>query len=550
MVLAAADVELQSFRKLSGSIRVKYASTATITISSGLNAGDTIDTGTRLDWLSSRETSATTAYDRFPGLLINVTGGSVNKNSIWECVSAPGGTLDTTSLRFYRVNSDYHVAMFGAIGDGTTDDSAAFNAALVVLDANGGVLNLGNGKTYLFSSQVTWDRLTSGGTTFARIDGHGSYLKTSGSISALRVNGHSHGGGNTYINDLWIDQNDNATAINGFEFFAARYITLANCGVTAGSGSITPVSTYAQCLFANSDPADSGTGSFYNIVDNCTFGGGYAHPPSAGVRLRGDCNGTHVVNSKFTGPVIGIELVNEAGYNDYSDNIKIDQCSFEGVTHGVKLHAETGQGYHNDCVISNCRVESVTNFVWLDADTAPTSPHCLHMHGNSVPGSGAVFLKNDNALLVYNDFWPTTAVDNSLVRYDATVTSRNGQTSAAIISDTGALSTPKLGTKIFTSLADDTASSMAGNVGSSSRGIVLVNGQVSSQAGIAFVRVGSGAETSILAGGADFAVTTGVLAGTTGTDTKITISAHTDNLIYIENRTGGTVTFAVTYIGM
>ena len=35
--------------------------------------------------------------------------------------------------------------------------------------------------------------------------------------------------------------------------------------------------------------------------------------------------------------------------------------------------------------------------------------------------------------------------------------------------------------------------------------------------------------------------TTGVLAGTTGTDTKVTISAHTDNKIYIENRSGGSI---------
>jgi hypothetical protein len=39
-------------------------------------------------------------------------------------------------------------------------------------------------------------------------------------------------------------------------------------------------------------------------------------------------------------------------------------------------------------------------------------------------------------------------------------------------------------------------------------------------------------------GGANFAVTTGVLSGTTGTDTKLTLSAHTDGKIYVENRTG------------
>lgn len=44
-----------------------------------------------------------------------------------------------------------------------------------------------------------------------------------------------------------------------------------------------------------------------------------------------------------------------------------------------------------------------------------------------------------------------------------------------------------------------------------------------------------------------FAVTTGALTGTTGTDTKLTVSAHTDGLIYIENRRGSakTVSYAI-----
>lgn len=37
---------------------------------------------------------------------------------------------------------------------------------------------------------------------------------------------------------------------------------------------------------------------------------------------------------------------------------------------------------------------------------------------------------------------------------------------------------------------------------------------------------------------------TGALSGTTGTDTKVTVSAHTDGKIYIENRSGGQQSFA------
>lgn len=48
------------------------------------------------------------------------------------------------------------------------------------------------------------------------------------------------------------------------------------------------------------------------------------------------------------------------------------------------------------------------------------------------------------------------------------------------------------------------------------------------------------AYATLMIGSANIAVTTGALAGTTGTDGKLTISAHTDGKIYIENRLGGT----------
>jgi hypothetical protein len=41
--------------------------------------------------------------------------------------------------------------------------------------------------------------------------------------------------------------------------------------------------------------------------------------------------------------------------------------------------------------------------------------------------------------------------------------------------------------------------------------------------------------------------TTGALTGTTGTDGKVTVSAHTDGYVYIENRSGSSRTFYVRF---
>lgn len=57
-----------------------------------------------------------------------------------------------------------------------------------------------------------------------------------------------------------------------------------------------------------------------------------------------------------------------------------------------------------------------------------------------------------------------------------------------------------------------------------------------------------GAMCSALAVGANVNVTTGALAGTTGSDAKITVSTHTDGKVYIENRRGATRYFGFTIL--
>ncbi len=52
--------------------------------------------------------------------------------------------------------------------------------------------------------------------------------------------------------------------------------------------------------------------------------------------------------------------------------------------------------------------------------------------------------------------------------------------------------------------------------------------------------------TTKFCGGALVNVTTGPLTGTTGTDGRFTVSCHTDGKVYLENRLGGGVTWAVS----
>ena len=70
---------------------------------------------------------------------------------------------------------------------------------------------------------------------------------------------------------------------------------------------------------------------------------------------------------------------------------------------------------------------------------------------------------------------------------------------------------------------------------------LLANG---SYALVTYDAISGVAYATLMIGSGNVAVTTGVLSGTTGTDGKLTISAHTDGKIYFENRLGSTV-----YIG-
>lgn len=106
------------------------------------------------------------------------------------------------------------------------------------------------------------------------------------------------------------------------------------------------------------------------------------------------------------------------------------------------------------------------------------------------------------------------------------------------------------------SLTDDTATSITPPAGMLKSGLFLIHSYdpagispVITESAVLWFDVGTTAATTTVNAGSDTNITTGVLAGTTGTDTKVTISAHSDGKIYIENRRGATRNFRYVFIG-
>lgn len=102
------------------------------------------------------------------------------------------------------------------------------------------------------------------------------------------------------------------------------------------------------------------------------------------------------------------------------------------------------------------------------------------------------------------------------------------------------------------SLADDAATSISVAGYGTDENICFIATLATNGAnlnGVAWckVRRSSGvAAISALAAGSNFDVTTGALAGTTGVDTKVTLSAHNDGKLYIENRSGAAISVVLT----
>lgn len=68
--------------------------------------------------------------------------------------------------------------------------------------------------------------------------------------------------------------------------------------------------------------------------------------------------------------------------------------------------------------------------------------------------------------------------------------------------------------------------------------------------GLYFFDAGATVRIAVVQDNGLFATSTGVLAGTTGADTFITVSPATNNRLYVENRYGSSLDFTVTWIGV
>ncbi len=225
----------------------------------------------------------------------------------------------------------------------------------------------------------------------------------------------------------------------------------------------------------------------------------------------------------------------EEGVNGYANDVLQSGMS---ATDG-KITAGAGDvtlDINGISIVDNASTDETTknSIRWMDGSSAIAGIY----EGQFVPSSTEVSLKiKAGTNYIYIGAVSGTRTDN-LSATNATLNAANVTTTAAF-GDTGAITG---GTE---SIADDAAFSFTP---ATARGILIFRSgganttiygmfTFAAVAGTAYCYAWTGAGSSMVA-------TTGALGGTTGTDTKVTVSAHTDGKIYIENRSGGNLNCA------
>jgi hypothetical protein len=270
--------------------------------------------------------------------------------------------------------------MYGAVGDGSTDDQAAITVAL----ATGKTLLMDGSKHYRVNSSVTVP-------SDAVIMGNGALISTTSNIGIF-ICSPSTNAQNAVIRDLNFLGNNTGAGQLGLNVSTYR-MRVSNCtfrnftyaGIyvtqTAGVADYEGGIMISDCYFENN--AGRGlylyTAAEYNNISNCTSrGNGY------GITIRGGNN--NWVGGKITDNGVGVELVN--GTND---------------GHGSVVGALIN---HNTSTVTATGITN--NFLFADnmfyAGTFTLSNNTgIRFDGNEFGGTGGVITLTNNTITEFSN---------------------------------------------------------------------------------------------------------------------------------------------------
>lgn len=534
-------------------------STTSFTLSEGVDAGDLV----------------TTVISSFTTLADSISSSLVTYS--------PVGTGAVATNVQTKLRQNVSVQDFGAIGNGVADDAGAFQAAIDFIESRGnqGVLYIPNtGSDYIIGSTLTLSKsieLVGEKSRLSFTNASGAAIRFKSNNSGLRsltifASGARASASFAVANPgVWIASDDDVSdaSVSNFSMYDTQISGHPGDGLLGESNLIGFVAIDCSVVSNKGHNFCFDRGERTGRVNKSTPGiikldtikatgaGGHAvavgHPDdAASILYRFTANNVDSGNTDSS--TTGIRYVASNWYVK-GENHMIENCGLGGqntvqgdAANLYSIHV-IGRGIHlNNNRYINCSPNAIT--IGYDSGSISTSD---------------IWVNSMRVITDAPDLDPAIVVEAGVdggifarVPYLANITSVISESGTQIEYSTltqkvlhrQTLDAPALFSEQAITINDDSVATLSFS-GTAPRGTLVLSGSVSGagHAVVAF-RTTNSVFTRSLGASSEVALTTGALTGTTGTDTELTISAHTDGNLYIENRTGATRSYSITFLSM
>lgn len=446
------------------------------------------------------------------------------------------GTNFTGWVRQY--SGAVNVKWFGATGDGTTDDTTAIQSAVAITEALGGGTIYFPIGTYAIASSINIE------DDFITLKGDGRRVPDKlGGATVIKWTGA--------INSVMFDLNaDDVGNIDGIIF---KSMTIDGDSISGVIG-IQAQTSVSRCLIkeVSIEAVDIGVSTALSCWGWSFYDVSVYNFNRYGFDLKDDSNNFNFFSCKVRRPAIAGD-VDAAGWrigqDGYCSDVNFYGCDFEAQL--VRYHVDIRRARNVSFFGGYAEAKDATLDALIRVGAGATTVEGLKVDGiyfNGLTNCDYVFeLQNvvDGISITGSTFTGvnTHIIDNTAGCINAEYKGNQAST-VPIFGGTKKAQGFDYNNYVQETIADDafitlvppsqySAGVAVGALEVYARRQPLVGGK------LGYDGQGAGAGTTLLYSTATkFDITTGALTGTTGTDGNMTVSAHTDGLIYIENRLG------------
>lgn len=384
--------------------------------------------------------------------------GSGGAAEVGYVSSGTGATTEDVQevLRLIGVTPD----QFGAVGDDTTNDKAALQAAYDAIKTSGGVLYLGKGKTYLCNSALTLDG------TGVLITGPGT-IRANVNIRPIEFNGATN---NTLrgIKLLGTEDGTNGTRAGLVAIENSTDIRIESCWldkatsspiVIGGSSAVSRVRIVGNTV---TNYYETGVDIVTGVVDDVlitgnTFTTASVHPNGAvsrpmGIAVEPQLDGsiTDLVISNNTISLDGLSTTNmntthgisinkasTPATNWFAKRVIITGNTIRGVGHGLRLqdtcYGTTDEGFTasiTNNIFERCRNDGME----VRGGESSTHNHVVVITGNIIKGYSEQTTNGFDGIILDQHLAAPVVVGNHIARRIAETGAANGRNAINIAS--------------------------------------------------------------------------------------------------------------------